>query len=95
MKKILFKAKGRERLGFCLMICFQGMECPIIIYSFINYPQVLEFSLSQFNLTGENAAQHSATVAIHILPISVPSGTLYCWVDIGIVDSKLAQVFYT
>ena len=52
-------------------------------------------SLLQSNLPGENAAQVSAAVAIHTVPISIPPGTHYCWVDRDGVDSKLAQGFYT
>ena len=37
---------------------------------YINYPQVLELTLSQSHLNGENAAQFSAAVAIHTVPIS-------------------------
>ena len=35
------------------------------------------------------------SVAIHTVPIFVPPGTHYCWVDRGSVDSKLAQGLYT
>ena len=58
-------------------------------------PQVLELTLSQSHLLGENAAQFSAPVAIRTVPIFVPPSTQYCWVDRGGVDSKLAQGFYT
>ena len=45
---------------------------------YINYPQLLEITLSQSHLPGENAAQFSAAVAIHRVPIIVPPGTHYC-----------------
>ena len=35
----------------------------------INYPQILELTLSQSHLPGEDAAQFSAAVAIHTVPI--------------------------
>ena len=58
---------------------------------YINYPQVLEFTLSQSHLPGERTAQFSAAVAIHTAPIFISPGTYYYWVDIGGVDSKLAH----
>ena len=36
---------------------------------YINYPQVLELTLSQSHLPGENKAQFSAALAIHTEPI--------------------------
>ena len=54
---------------------------------------VLEFTLSQSHLPVENTAQYSAAVAIHTVPVFLPPGTQYCWVDRGGVDSKLAQGF--
>ena len=62
---------------------------------YIHYPQVSELTLSQSHLAGENAAQFSTAVAIHTVPIFVPSGTHYCWMDRGSVDSKFTQGFYT
>ena len=52
------------------------------------------FTLS-YDIREENAAQFSAAVAMHTVPIFVPPGTRYCWVDRGCVDTKLAQGFYT
>ena len=60
---------------------------------YINYCQLLELTLSQSHLPGENTTQFSAAVAIRIVPIVVPSGTHYCWVDRRNVDSELAQAF--
>ena len=54
----------------------------------------MELTLSHSHLPGENVAQLSAAVAIYIVPIVVPLGTHYCWVDKGGVDSKLVQGFY-
>ena len=50
---------------------------------------------SQSHLHGENAAQISAAVAFHTVPISVPPGIQYCWVDRGGLDSKFSQGFNT
>ena len=44
----------------------------------INYPQVLEPTLSQTHLPGENTAQFSAAEAINTVPIFVPPSTHYC-----------------
>ena len=57
---------------------------------YINYPKVglLELTLSQSHLLGENAAHFSPAVAIHTVLIFVPPSTPYCWVDTGGVDSK-------
>ena len=62
---------------------------------YINLPKVLELNRSPFHLPGENAAQFSAVVAIHTVPIFVPPGTHYRWVGRGGVDLKFAQGFYT
>ena len=61
---------------------------------YINYPQLLKFHLSVY-LSSENAAQFSAAVAILSVPIFIPPGTHYWWVDRGGVDLKLAQGFNT
>ena len=47
------------------------------------------------HLPGKNSAQFSAAVAIQTVPIFIPPGTHYYWVDRGSMDSKLAQGFYT
>ena len=61
---------------------------------YLNYPQMLELTLSQSLLPRENAGQFSAPAVIHIVPIFIPHGTHYCWVDRGGEDSKLAQGVY-
>ena len=58
-----------------------------LIGLYINYPLVLELALSRSHLPWENATQFSAVVAIHTMPIFIPLGTHYCWVDRGGVDS--------
>ena len=50
---------------------------------YISYPQVLEPTLSQSHLSGENAAE-----TIHTVLIFVPPGTHCYRVDRGSVDSK-------
>ena len=52
-------------------------------------------SLFLTHIPGENAAQFSALVTIHTVPIFIPPGTHCSWVDRGGVDSKLSQGFYT
>ena len=42
-----------------------------------------------------NATQFSATEATYTVPILVPPGTHYCWVNRGGVVSKLARGYYT
>ena len=56
-------------------------DIPVGSADFINYPQVLEFTLSQFHLPADYAAKLSAAVAIHTVPIFVQPGNHYCWVD--------------
>ena len=50
---------------------------------------ILELTLSQSHLNGENASRFSAAVDIHTVPIFVLPGTHYFSVHIGGVDSKL------
>ena len=54
----------------------------------------MELTLSQSQLPGENTAQFSAAVANHTIPIFVPPGIHYSWMDRGGVNSTLAQGFY-
>ena len=70
-----------------------GPDIPVGSRLYINYSEALEFLLSQSRLPGENVPQFSAVVAIHTVPIFIPPGTHYCWVDRGGVDSELAQGF--
>ena len=72
-------------------------DIPVYRFSrrYINCQQILELTRLQYHLPGVTAAQFYAAVAIHVVPIVVPPGTHYCWVDRGGVDSKLAQGFYT
>ena len=60
---------------------------------YMSYTQVLELTLSQYHLPGENAAQFSAAVAVHTVPFFVSCGTHYCWVDRSGVDSNLPKAF--
>ena len=76
------------------MVCLQSRYPRRFSRLYIKYPQVLELNLFQY-FPGENAAQFSAARAIHTVPIFVPPGIHYCWVDRGGADSKLAQGFYT
>ena len=55
------------------------------------YPQVLEHTLSQFHLPGENASQYVSAIVIHTMQTFIAPGTHYWDVDRGAVDSKLAQ----
>ena len=61
-------------------------------------PRYLELTLSVSIISLERIQRNYrvyAAVTIHTVPIFVLSGTHYCWVDIGGVDSKLAQGFCT
>ena len=53
-------------------------DIPVGSADFTSITQVLEFTLSQSPLPGENAAPFSAAVAIRTVPIFVPLGTHYC-----------------
>ena len=87
---------GSERVNVKVKVCVYSPDIPCSFSRlYINYPKVLELTLSQSHLPGETAAQFSAALANHTVLIFVPPGTHYCWVDRGVVDSNLAQGFYT
>ena len=46
--------------------------------------QVLEPTLSQSYILGENVEKFSTADAMHIVGVYVPPGTHYCWVERGI-----------
>ena len=62
---------------------------------YINYPHILELTLSQSHLPGENAALFLQLKPFTQYQFLIPPGTNYCWVDRLDVGSKLAQSFYT
>ena len=60
-------------------VCVYNPDIPRRFSGFYSiYPEVLELTLSQSHLPGQNAVQMSATVAIHAVQIFTPPGTHYC-----------------
>ena len=69
------------------------LVCKFIYFTLI--PPCIGTHFSQFHLPVENAAQFSAAVAIHTVPLFVLPGTHHCWVDSVGVESKLLHIHWT
>ena len=73
-----------KRKGVCLWSRYPSR----FIGLYMNYPKVLELTLLQSHLPGENAAQFSVAEAIHTVPIVAPPGTHYCgWTEVVWIQS--------
>ena len=81
--------KDADIKGKCVLN--DAIKVKVHVYSLEIPVGLAELTLTQSHLPRENAAQFSAAVAVFTVPILVPCGTHYCWVDRGGVDLKLAQ----
>ena len=84
------KVKIKVQVHVIVQISQYTVSADFIFYT----PRYLKI-LSECHLDVDNAVQFSAAVAIHTLPIFVPPGTHYYWVDRSSADLKISQGFYT
>ena len=72
-------------------VCVYSPNIPVASADFTLITPRYWYSFLHTHLLGENAMQFSGVAAIHAVPIFIPPGTHYCWVDRGNPYSKLGQ----